>query len=120
MARPSRSTFGRRPTPIRPHGKFVREFSGPVFGGHVVTVDWVDPKGKLFAVETRTIRVFRSPKDQSLIQFDTTVSTDDGPVALEASNNHHGGVQFRAAQPVADDEKATRFLRPRQVDFNAD
>jgi hypothetical protein len=94
------------------HAKFVREFVGPVLGGHVVTVDWLDKAGKVFTTETRTIRVFRSPKDQSLIQFDTTVTTDDGPVALEASNNHHGGVQFRAAQEVAENEKATRFLRP--------
>lgn len=94
------------------HVTFVREFAGPVLGGHVVTVDWVDREGKPFATETRTIRVFRSPKDESLIQFDTTIATDGGPVALEASNNHHGGVQFRAAQEVAEDEKATRFLRP--------
>ncbi len=94
------------------HVKFIREFAGPVLGGHVVTVDWVDREGKPFATETRTIRVFRSPKDQSLIQFDTTIATDGGPVALEASNNHHGGVQFRAAQEVAENEKATRFLRP--------
>ena len=94
------------------HTKFVREYAGPVFGGHVVTVDWIDRQGKAFATETRTIRVFRSPKDQSLIQFDTTIATDGDLVALESTNNHHGGVQFRPAQAVAENKTATRFLRP--------
>ncbi len=94
------------------HTGFVREFGGPVFGGHVVTIDWKDREGKTFATETRTVRVFRSPKDQTLIQFDTTVRTDDGPVALESSNNHHGGVQFRPVQAVAENKTETRFLRP--------
>ncbi|HSW44728.1 MAG TPA: DUF6807 family protein [Phycisphaerae bacterium] len=94
------------------HTKFIREFAGPVLGGHVVTVDWKDLEGKTFATETRTVRVFRSPRGQTLIQFDTTIVTSGGPVALESSNNHHGGVQFRAAQAVAENKQDTRFLRP--------
>jgi hypothetical protein len=94
------------------HTGFVSEFAGPVFGDHVVTVDWKDRKGKTFVIETRRVVVFRSPKDQTLIQFYTAVATAGGPVALESTNNHHGGVQFRAAQAVADNEKDTRFLRP--------
>lgn len=94
------------------HTRFVREYAGPVFGGHVVTVDWIDRQGKAFATETRTIRVFRSPRNETLIQFDTTIVTDDGPVALESSNNHHGGVQFRPPQAVAENKVNTRFLRP--------
>lgn len=94
------------------HTRFVREYAGPVFGGHVVTVDWIDRQGKAFATETRTIHVFRSPRGQTLIQFDTTIMTDDGSVTLESSNNHHGGVQFRPSQVVAENKKDTRFLRP--------
>jgi hypothetical protein len=93
------------------HAAFVREFAGPVFGGHVVTVDWKDAQGKTFATETRRVVAFRSRENETLIQFDTTIATTGGPVALESTNNHHGGVQFRAAQPVADNEKDTRFLR---------
>jgi hypothetical protein len=94
------------------HTGFIREFVGPVLGGHVVTVDWKDSQGSTFATETRRIQAFRSPANEILVQFDTTITATDKPVDLKSSNNHHGGVQFRADQAVAENEKETRFLRP--------
>jgi len=94
------------------HVKVVREMAGPVMGGHVVEIKWVNRHGVTLGVEKRRVVVFRSPTDEMLIEFTTTLEEGDKPVGMYSSNSHHGGVQFRAAQYVAEHEKETRYLRP--------
>jgi len=93
------------------HRKVLKEYAGPVFGGHEVLIDWKDCQGKTFIEETRRVVAFRQPDGQILIEFASTLRPTRGPVRLEG-DRHHAGVQFRAAQEVADNESGTRYLRP--------
>ncbi len=93
------------------HVEFVREFAGPVFGGHVVRIHWNDRAGKPFIEETRRVLAFRQPAGQVLIEFSTMLRALNEPVDL-GGDRQHAGVQFRAAQTVAENQKATRYLRP--------
>ncbi|MEX2404960.1 MAG: DUF6807 family protein [Balneolales bacterium] len=93
------------------HVEIIKEFTGPVMGGHIVQIDWKDREGNSFIEETREIRVFQQPAGESLIDFHSTLKALDGPVRLEG-DRQHAGVQFRAAQFVADHSEQTRFIRP--------
>ncbi|MEX0929948.1 MAG: DUF6807 family protein [Balneolales bacterium] len=93
------------------HVEIIREFSGPVMGGHIVRISWKDHDGIPFAEETRVLRVFQQPAGESLIDFHTTLTATDGPVRLEG-DRQHAGVQFRAAQVVADHAGQNQFIRP--------
>ena len=93
------------------HRRLLAEIAGPVLGGHVLEIDWNDRAGKTFATETRRLVVFRQPQDRMLIEIATTLRATRGPVDLKG-DPQHAGVQFRAAQAVADNKKATRYLRP--------
>lgn len=93
------------------HKEILKEFSGPVMGGHIVKIIWKDQKGIPFIEEEREIRVFAQPKGESLIDFSTKLKTLDGDIHLKG-DRHHAGVQFRAAQFVADNPSGTTFIRP--------
>lgn len=93
------------------HQEVLREFIGPVFGGHVVRIAWNDPKGEPFVEENRKLVVFAQPSGQLLIDFVSTLRPTRGPVMLNG-DRQHAGAQFRASQEVAENEKATRYLRP--------
>lgn len=87
----------------------VRE--GPVFGGHTVVINWNDRRAQPFIEETRTLRAFQQPAGRTLLEFESTLRTLRGPITLEG-DRQHAGVQFRASQEVADNQEATRYLRP--------
>ncbi|MEX0684940.1 MAG: DUF6807 family protein [Balneolales bacterium] len=93
------------------HSGFVKEFSGPVMGGHIVSIEWKDHDGVPFIEETREIRVFKQPNGESLIDFKSTLRALDKPVTL-GGDRQHAGVQFRAAQEVVENAESTRFIRP--------
>jgi hypothetical protein len=93
------------------HAEMIREFAGPVMGGHEVNILWKDRAGNPFIEERRIIRAFRQPSGESLIDFYSVLRATDGPVRLEG-DRQHAGVQFRAAQFVADNSEHTRFIRP--------
>jgi hypothetical protein len=93
------------------HTKTIREMTGPVMGGHVVSIDWNDRQKKTFAVETRRVVAFRQSPDHLLIEFSSAMHTVRGRVSLDG-DPQHGGVQWRGAQEVADNKTATRYLRP--------
>ena len=93
------------------HRKVIRETTGPVFGSHELHIDWNDRQDKPFVEETRRLVAFRQSKDRTLIEFTSTLKATRGPVKLHG-DRQHAGVQFRAAQEVADSKKATRYLRP--------
>ncbi|MHC4674464.1 MAG: DUF6807 family protein [Planctomycetota bacterium] len=93
------------------HKEVLQEITGPVMGGQVLQINWNDRKGKPIIEEIRRIIVFRQSKDHLLIDFTSTLSPVAGPVNL-SGDRQHAGVQFRASQEVAENEKETRYLRP--------
>jgi hypothetical protein len=93
------------------HEAVVREFEGPVLGGHVVNILWKNHEGEPFLDENREIRLFRQADDLSVIDFYSTLTAIDGPVVLDG-DRQHAGVQFRAAQYVADHADQTQYIRP--------
>jgi hypothetical protein len=93
------------------HAEVLKEFTGPVMGGHIVRIQWKDFDGEPFLEEMREIRVFKQSDDETLVDFRSVLEAVDGPVMLDG-DRQHAGVQFRAAQYVADNDEYTRFIRP--------
>jgi hypothetical protein len=93
------------------HEEVTKTWEGPVVGGHTARINWNDRDGNPFLEEARTVRVFRQPDDRLLVEFEATLETLRGPIRLEG-DRQHAGVQFRAAQTVAENQEATRYLRP--------
>ena len=88
-----------------------RSVGGPVVGGHVVKLHWNDREAKPFVEESRTLLAFAQPEGTALIEFRSELRPMRGPVSL-SGDRQHAGVQFRAAQYVAEHQKETRYLRP--------
>ncbi len=93
------------------HQDVIRAISGPVIGGHLVKILWRDRQGTTFIEEERGLHAYRQPHGQLLIEFTSTLRPTRGPVSL-GGDRQHAGVQFRATQDVAENQKATRYLRP--------
>lgn len=93
------------------HARVLEEYAGPVMGGHRIEVLWKDRQGTPFIEEERDIRVFDLPGDQLLIDVVSTLRSLRGAVSL-GGDRQHAGIQFRAAQEVADSPDGTRFIRP--------
>lgn len=96
------------------HHEVIRSVSGACMGGHSVRIDWNDRTGQPFAQETRTIRAFIQPSRMNghrLIDFESELQSSRGDIRL-GGDRQHAGVQFRAAQEVADHASSTRFIRP--------
>jgi hypothetical protein len=93
------------------HHEMISEYNGPVMGGHTVRISWKDAEGDQFIDEWRGIRIYLQGEDEWLIDFWTVLYTGDSIVRLDG-DLHHAGVQFRAAQQVADDPQNTSFIRP--------
>ncbi|HPG41916.1 MAG TPA: PmoA family protein [bacterium] len=108
------------------HNSFVTQMTGAVYGGHVVSIDWMNRQGEPYALETRTVRAFKLPDSSILIDY--AINLDSfGDSVLLSGDRQHGGVHFRAAQYVADHDSATRFIRheqwsavPADSEYNAD
>ncbi len=97
------------------HLEVKKARTGPVFGDHVVIISWNKPDGEPFAEETRHVRAFRQPDGDTVIDVHSTLRSVAGAVEL-GGDLHHGGLQFRAAQYVADNAEHSRFLRPEPWD----
>jgi len=93
------------------HVEVLKEFEGPVMGGHIVRIQWKNHDGEEFLEEEREIRVFRQSEEAVIVDFQSTLNTVNGPVRLDG-DRQHAGVQFRAAQYVADHSDQTAFIRP--------
>ena len=50
-------------------------------------IDWNDRNGKPFAVEKRTLRAFRQPAGEALIEFESTLEAVDKLVHLDGDLN---------------------------------
>lgn len=97
------------------HASFTSTLEGAVMGGHVLKILWKDTDGNPFIEETREVRVFNQGDGESLIDFRSTLKALRDTVRL-AGDLQHAGVQFRAAQYVADNPDKTRFIRPKGWD----
>ncbi len=93
------------------HNRVLRTIEGPVLGGHVVAIDWKDHDGDPFVDEVREVRTFLQPDGHLLIDVRSELTALRDNVLL-GGDRHHAGLQFRAAQEVADNKEATRFIRP--------
>jgi hypothetical protein len=93
------------------HHEVLDVYEGPVLGGHSLRILWNDLRGQSFAEEIRDVRAFLQPTGRILIDFRSQLRSLAGRVRLDG-DRQHAGVQFRAAQEVAENEEATRFLRP--------
>ncbi len=93
------------------HVEILEEFAGPVMGGHKLKIHWKDHDGNPFIEEIREVRVFAQPYGETLIEFHSVMHPVGESVRLEG-DRQHAGVQFRAAQYVADNSELTRFIRP--------
>ncbi len=93
------------------HREVEQTRTGPVFGEHSVKISWNDRAGEPFAEETRRVRAFRLPGGGTLIDVRSTLESVAGHIEL-GGDLHHAGLQFRAAQYVADNPETSRFLRP--------
>jgi len=93
------------------HNRVIRKMEGPVAGGHVLAIDWIDLEGEKFVDEIREVRTFSQPDGQLLIDVRSELTALRDKVLL-GGDRHHAGLQFRAAQEVADNPETTRFIRP--------
>jgi hypothetical protein len=93
------------------HVEVIREITGPAAGGHVLKIHWKDRSGDTFIEETRDVRVSQHTDNSFFIDFKSVLNPVHGPVRLEG-DLQHAGVQFRAAQYVADNAESTVFIRP--------
>ncbi len=93
------------------HIEIMEEFAGPVMGGHKLKIHWKDHDGNPFIEEIREVRVFAQPYGETLIDFHSVMHPVGESVRLEG-DRQHAGVQFRAAQYLADNSELTRFIRP--------
>ncbi len=93
------------------HTEVIRQYAGPVMGGHTVKIYWKDLNGKAFIEEIRDVRVFRQSEGETMIDFHSVLKAIEGPVRLEG-DRQHAGVHFRAAQYVADNSENTKYIRP--------
>ncbi len=93
------------------HIEFKSTQQGDVFGEQTSIISWNDRQGQPFALEERQFRVFDQADNQLLIDITSVLVTTGSQVEL-AGDRQHAGLQFRAAQEVAENESATQFLRP--------
>ncbi len=93
------------------HEKFVTSDTGPVFGRHIVAIDWHGKEKDVFAKEQREMTVYAA-SGGTLIEFASHLESTVGPVRLDG-DPQHAGFQFRATQEVPDKTaKQTYYLRP--------
>ena len=97
------------------HVRTIREFTGPVFGGHTVEIEWRDTQAQTFAREIRTLKVFHE-NDHMIIDFHSVLEPVDADIVELDGDRHHAGVQFRAANEVSENSEATFFTRPAKVE----
>jgi len=96
------------------HVRFVdRESSaGPVLARRVAIVDWMNPAGEPLIRERREAVVYKQPGEQHLFDMIFRLETLVGPIDMPGANLHHAGMQFRAAEEVANHRGSTRYIIP--------
>jgi hypothetical protein len=93
------------------HEEFVTVEAGPVFGRHIMRIDWHGQDKNVFAREHREMTVYTTGGG-NLIEFASHLESAAGSVKLDG-DPQHAGFQFRATQEVPDKTaKLTYYLRP--------
>jgi len=95
---------------VTEHRDFVREWTGPVFGGHEVEIEWRDANADIFADEIRRVKVYKRSNGELLIDVKSDLTSRFNELHLDG-DLHHAGIQFRASQYVDDNPEHSRFLR---------
>ena len=91
--------------------KVLADEAGEVFGRRRAAISWHGKDGKAFAAEEREVTAYAT-KGGTLIDWSTTVSTDQPKVRLDG-DPQHAGFHFRANMEVSKNGKAnTYYLRP--------
>jgi len=93
------------------HTRYLDEFEGPVFGGHIAQINWTAPDDEVWLEERRDIRSWLHSDDSYIVDLSIEMYAIAGLIRLDG-DLQHAGVQFRAAQYVADNRENTRFIRP--------
>ncbi len=95
------------------HAKFLpeRETLGPVAARAASLTDWVDPSGKPVVRDRREVTAWWQPEAQLLLDIDVLIEPLAGDTRLDG-DPQHAGLQFRAAQEVAEREKETVYVLP--------
>jgi membrane dipeptidase len=97
------------------HVAALEKIGGPVFGRDRNTISWNGKDGQPFAEETRQVTAYLIDGN-TLIEFVSELRCSGSKVSLDG-DPQHAGVQFRAAQSVADETKQkTYYVRPDGVD----
>lgn len=96
------------------HEEILNVFEGPVMGGHLVKINWKDHDGDIMLEERRDIRAMKHSDDSFFIDFHSRLFAI-ASLARLGGDLQHAGVQFRAAQYVADNPDETRFIRPEEL-----
>ena len=92
-------------------GRIPSKKQGPVFGRHVVAVDWNGQEKHTFAKEMRQLTAFPLPGG-TLVEFASRLTPTGEDVKLDG-DPQHAGFHFRAANEVAEKTKdKTIFIRP--------
>lgn len=97
------------------HEASIQQIGGPVFGRDQNLIFWNGRDGKPFAEEYRQLSAYRFDGN-ILLEFVSILKSKGSRIQLDG-DPQHAGVQFRAAQSVADETKAkTFYIRPDGID----
>jgi hypothetical protein len=79
---------------VTEHSGFLKEWAGPVFGGHQIRIDWKDSAGNVFADEIREIKVYKRSDNELLIDIKSDLTSLVDDLHLDG-DLHHAGIQFQ-------------------------
>ena len=98
---------------VQRHAGFIESESlaGAVMARRAALVDWVTPEGKTVIQDVRTFSTYNQGKGRTTIDVDLKIESRAGDIRLDG-DAQHAGLQFRAAQEVADNEKETVYVLP--------
>lgn len=94
------------------HREVVSKSTDEKGGRLEVLIEWNGQKGETFALERRVMEITETDQG-TIVDFAATLEAEgEEPIKLDG-DPQHAGVQFRAAQQVADQsQKKTYYLRP--------
>jgi Family of unknown function (DUF6807) len=85
------------------------QFVGPAAARSVSTANWCNNDGKTIVVERRQVTTWNVGDGADLMDFDITLTSNDGTVELNG-DPQHAGFQFRAHNDV--DKTHATYIRP--------
>jgi hypothetical protein len=123
----TRYDFWHMPNVCQRIERFTAQEASPAFGRMVALIRWEDPKEKPVILEEREIKVWRPTEAGLLMDFVSTLRSQQGEVVLDG-DPEHAGCQFRAHSDLGQlykkmkppeiqaQGKDTRYLCPAGMD----